>query len=85
MALRKVAFAFTSQIKVQARITPRTRTQEGTTREKARMECILNLDFQPLEFILNPDFQSLKHPKKKDMTMLGNRMTGLPAIGLTNP
>ena len=37
------------------------------------------------ELILNPDFQPLKHPLKKNMATLGNRTTGLPAIGLTSP
>ena len=73
MAFRRVAFALTSQIKVQAK-TLRTRRKERTKQEKARKE-----------FILNPDFQPLKHPMKKDMAMFGNRTTGLPAVGLTNP
>ena len=37
------------------------------------------------EFILNSDFHPLKHPVRKDMAMLGNRTTGLAAIGLTSP
>ena len=74
MAFRKVVFALTSQIKAQARITPRTKAKERTKQEKARKALILNLDFQPL-----------KHRMKKDMAMLGNRTTGLPAIGLTSP
>ena len=37
------------------------------------------------EFSLNLDVQTLKHSMKKDMAMLGNLTTGLPAIGLTIP
>ena len=73
-AFGRVAFVLTSQITVQARTTPRTKTKERTKNEKVRKEFILDLDFQPL-----------KHPMKKDMAMFGNRTTGLPAIGLTIP
>ena len=37
------------------------------------------------KLILNPDFQPLKHSMKKDMAILWNRTTCLPAIGLTIP
>ena len=60
--------------KGEARITPRTKTKEKTQKEKARKE-----------FIRNPDFQPLTHPAKKDMDMLGNRTSGLLAIGLMSP
>ena len=73
-AFTRVAFALTSQIKLQARTTPRTKTKERTRKARARKEFSLNLDFQPL-----------KHSMKKDMAMLGNLTTGLPAIGLTIP
>ena len=34
-------------------------------------------------FVLNPDSHSLEHPLKCIMAMLGSRMIGLPASGLT--
>ena len=74
MAFSRVVFALTSQIKAQARMIPRTTAKERTKKGKARKELILNLDCQPL-----------KNPIRKNMAMPGNRTTGLPAVGLTNP
>ena len=71
MAFRRVVFALTSQIKAQARIISRRKAKETTKKEKVRKKLILN-----------PDFQLLKHLKKKDFTMLGNLVTGLPVSGL---
>ena len=42
---RKVAFALTSQIEAQARISPGIKAEERTKEEKARKELVLNLDF----------------------------------------
>ena len=57
---------------MQARISTKTKARERAHKEKAMKA-----------FILNPDSQPLKHPMKKDMAIPGNRMTGLPASGLT--
>ena len=46
-------------------------------REKTKKENAMTV------FIPDPDSQPLKHPMRKDMAMSGNRMSGLPAIGLT--
>ena len=51
----------------EVRITPRTKAEERTKKEKARKELILN-----------PDSQLQKYPMKKDMPRPGNQMIGIP-------
>ena len=66
MALRRVVFALTIQIK-----GARLRAKGSPKKERARKKLILN-----------PGFQPLKYQKKKDMATPGNLTSGLPVSGL---
>ena len=72
IAFTRVVFALTNHTKVQTRILTTTKTRERTKKEKAMMANIHN-----------PGSQPRKHLMKKDMVMLGNQMTGIPASGST--